>query len=254
MDITVLNSPNHNRSFLELVSEELSPGFVSDYSIGYNSSVGTTLTDISELGVAWIPVLSTAALLEVVSSSTSDTTGGGGGIGARQVEVHGLDSNFNEIRETVSLNGTTPVATTLQYIRINDFHVIAVGSNSVAVGNITIRGTGGGTAYSRISAGGNRQLQAHYTVPNNKIGIVRSWSGYASANKDVKIFLRGTAHGSERMLIPGVFHFVDSIINAGVIDCHIRFPAKADIKISGQVIGAGTGEAIGRFAIYNKAI
>ena len=93
----------------------------------------------------------TAAQMTLVSTSTSDT--------AVVVLIIGLDANYNEIRETQTLTGTTPITTDNTYFRIND--IVCVAGN--AVGTITLKV--GANTYAQISPGTGRDQKAVYTVP-----------------------------------------------------------------------------------------
>jgi len=92
-----------------------------------------------------------AAQMTLVSTSTSDT--------AVTVLIIGLDANYNEIRETQTLTGTTPITTDNTYFRIND--VVTIAGN--AVGTITLKV--GANTYSQIEPGTGRDQKAVYTVP-----------------------------------------------------------------------------------------
>lgn len=94
---------------------------------------------------------SAAAQMTLVSTSTSDT--------AVTVLIIGLDANYNEIRETQTLTGTTPITTDNTYFRINDFITIA----GNAVGTVTLKV--GATTYTQINPGTGRDQKAVYTVP-----------------------------------------------------------------------------------------
>ena len=59
--------------------------------------------------------MSAATVLKVSSSSTADDEGS---TGAETVELFGLDADYNEINETVTLDGQTAVNTTKEYLRI----------------------------------------------------------------------------------------------------------------------------------------
>ena len=76
-------------------------------------NVGTTLTPVCISGTYQNPITATA--LEFVSSSVNDTSAG---TGAREVTVIGLDSNWEEVSQTVTTNGTTPVALSTNLIRL----------------------------------------------------------------------------------------------------------------------------------------
>lgn len=94
---------------------------------------------------------SSALTMDVVSSSASDT--------AVTILIIGLDTNYNTIQETLTLNGTTTLTTSNQYFRINDV-ITTVGN---AVGDITISNSA--VTYAKILAGAGRNQAAIYTVP-----------------------------------------------------------------------------------------
>ncbi len=73
---------------------------------------------------------STAQRIRIVSSSAND---GAGGSGARQVEVRGLDANFDIQDELVNLNGTTPVFTVGTYRRHFRTSVIEAGTFATTI-------------------------------------------------------------------------------------------------------------------------
>jgi len=94
---------------------------------------------------------SAAAQMSLVSTSASDT--------AVTVLILGLDADYNIIRETQTLTGTTPITTDNTYFRIND--IVCVAGN--AVGDITL--SVGANVYAKILAGTGRDQKAVYTVP-----------------------------------------------------------------------------------------
>ena len=92
-----------------------------------------------------------ASTMSLVSTSTSDT--------AVTVLILGLDADYNQISETHTLTGTTPIITTNSFFRIND--MVCTAGN--AVGDITL--SVGANVYSKILAGNGRDQKAVYTVP-----------------------------------------------------------------------------------------
>jgi len=112
-----------------------------------------------------------AAIMYVSSSSANDTSAG---TGARTVLVSGLDANYNEVEETVTLNGQTQVATTTEFLRVFRSYVETAGSGGTNAGDIYI-GTSGassgvptGAYYAKITASEAQTLMAVYTVPAGK--------------------------------------------------------------------------------------
>lgn len=108
------------------------------------------------------PFKTSATTMEVISTSTSDTSAG---VGARTVLVNGLDANYVEVSEIVTLNGTSEVAMVNTYIAINNAFLMLSGSSSVNIGDISIRDSGGGTVRAIIPAGYGITRSSVYTVP-----------------------------------------------------------------------------------------
>ena len=138
------------------------------FKFGNNPSVGDTLETIWAEGGLY-SYLTAATVLKVSSSSTDDTSAG---TGARTVQLYGLDADYNEINELVTLNGQTAVNTTQSFLRINRMIVRSAGSGG---GNAGVVYAGTGTVTTGVPAnvyasvngvtGSNQSLMALWTVP-----------------------------------------------------------------------------------------
>lgn len=166
----------------------------SEYKFGYNGEVGETEETIWDAGglYAYPP---SASVMTVSSSSTDDAAAG---TGARTITISGLNANFVDISETVTLNGQTAVSTTNSYLRVYRARVIATGSGEKNAGNISI-GTGTVTAgvpaniYARISTGENQTLMAVFTVPAGYTAYIQQGTvstGTEQANKFITARLK----------------------------------------------------------------
>lgn len=144
-------------------------GMSTQDRFGANDVVGTSDEDIWHQG-GIITYPAAAATGSVVSTSTNDAAAG---TGARTIRIRGLDTNYAEISETVTLNGTTPVTTANSYIRINDFSTTTAGSGGSNVGTITV--SIGGNVQRSIAAGDNISHGSHYTVPAGKTAYLFSY-------------------------------------------------------------------------------
>ena len=136
------------------------------YKFGYNPDVnGNEETVWSEGGD--YPWLDSAVTMFVSSSSANDTSGG---TGANTILIQGLDEDYNEIEETVALNGQTQVATQLSYLRVYRSYVTLAGSAGTSGGTVAIASSGAtggvpdGTVYASLALGNQTQIAA-YTVP-----------------------------------------------------------------------------------------
>lgn len=136
------------------------------FKFGFNSDINGTEETIWSRGGLY--VYPTVAEVNTLSSTSANDTAEG--TGARTVFVSGLDANYNEISETVTLNGQTPVNTVNSYLRINRMFVTTAGSGGGAAGTIAA-GTGTVTSgvpevcYAEISNSDNQTLMAVWTVP-----------------------------------------------------------------------------------------
>lgn len=141
----------------------LPTGYLRVTELGNNPSIdsATVPEDIWSGGGVY-PWMTGETSLEVVSSSASDAAAG---TGARTVTVTGLDSGYNQIAATVTLNGTTTVAIPPTFYRINLAQIATVGSGETNAGAVTIRDAGGGTTRAVIPAGYGITRQSAYTVP-----------------------------------------------------------------------------------------
>lgn len=172
----------------------ISRGAVADTShinkFGYNTSVGTTFETITDLGGdQYYPT--SAGVVSVVSSDVNDDDGD---TGARTLEVQGLDGNYEEISETITLNGTSAVTTTASFLRVFRMRVITAGTTGTNEGNITA--SIGGNNIARISsANGGQSLMAVYTVPKGKTAYLIDFHGSLSKNQEA-VFMIRTKNGA----------------------------------------------------------
>lgn len=119
---------------------------------GTATAIGTAFRTPWELAnTNALPLISVAAQLDVASSAAGDTS--------QIVRLVGLDADYNEIAENISLNGTSTVTTTNSFKAINDF--LTVSGN--CAGNVTAKI--GATVYAQITAGTGRNQAAIFTVP-----------------------------------------------------------------------------------------
>jgi hypothetical protein len=137
---------------------------------GYQPAVGTTSIPVWENATAYTyPV---AAGVMYLSGSNGDTA---------QITIVGLDASYAVISEVVTLNGTTPVATTKSYLRINSMFV-SVGSATNPAGAVYLKNSGGTVTYAQINAGIGRTQAALYTVPAGYTYFLQRVNIYTSLN------------------------------------------------------------------------
>lgn len=152
-------------------------------------------TDVWE-GAGLYPFQAAATKLEILSASASDTAAG---TGARTFTIQGLDTNFNPISETITLNGVTPVQTANSYLRVNSLMIASAGSGGVNAGDVTLRVTGAGATQAIARALYGYAKSAIYTVPTGFTLLVTDLLfGVAGNGNSVNVvfsFTRVTAAG-----------------------------------------------------------
>lgn len=241
---------------------EVAKGNIPGHSIVHKfgaGSVSTSLLPVAQSAVYQTPT--TAQALEFVSTSANDTAAG---TGAREITVIGLDSNWNEVSQTVTTNGTTPVSLGTNLIRLHRWYVSSSGTYATAsagshAGTLTIRAAGAGATWSTIPITplplGQSQIGA-YTVPIGYKGYLLGKVVVTDTSKvaDVYFFKRenandvtapysGTLRITEREIgVQGSFeHHFACPKTAFTGPCDIGFMAKvsagtADVSVEFEVL------------------
>jgi len=182
------------------ISRGHSQGYRTLYKFGYNPDVDTQEETVwgNSGDYVW---LDSAVTMFVSSTSTNDN---GTGTGSRTILIQGLDEDYNEIEETITLNGQTQVATQLSYLRIYRSFVTLAGSNEGTSGVIYIGSSGatGGvpntTVYASVSIGNQTQIAA-YTVPAGYtlyVDEINFTAAVSQAQKLVHCKFNSRTHGS----------------------------------------------------------
>jgi len=165
--------------FLIAVAQGSVTGYSSVNKFGHNPAA-TAGDDIWSAGGSYNFYPTNAAAMEIVSTDTNDVSGGAG---AQSVTVFGLDGNWDEISETVTMNGTTAVDLTNTYRRMSRAFVNTIGTADSNVGAIVIEEDGStGETGAYIAAGDGQTQQAIYTIPRGKSAMFIK--GYVALKED----------------------------------------------------------------------
>lgn len=211
--------------------------------IGYNGAVGTTIEDITTTS-ANISIPTEATAMEVISVGANNGDDAAGGTGVTSVRIHGLDAQWREITEDISMNGGTAVPTVNTYIRINNFYAASVGAGGVVAGatGINLRHVDDTPVYSQIAVGGTTMFQALWTVPANREAYIIGWNAGATG-KETRIILRATRDWDTGKLT-SIFYTQDIISTESATTYKpfiipIKCPPMCDIKVSAASVLAG---------------
>lgn len=221
-----------NEPFELQVARGLITEHKSLFKYGNNPDVNGTLETIWSHSTPY--VYPTAAIQMKVSSTSANDTAAG--TGAHTVLVAGLDADYNEISEVVTLNGQTPVLTTASFIRVFRAYVVTAGSANTAAGTIyigdgTVTAGVPATVYAEITLGENQTLMAMWTVPAGYTLYVYRGT-FTAASNNVSQYILG-----KFMFRPfgGVFrNAADATANSNVIaydfEIPLAIPEKSDIE------------------------
>jgi hypothetical protein len=236
----------------------IAAGDIPNYSVvhkfGRNSDIDVGLTEDIWDGGNTYPFLTSAATLDVTSDNANDTSAG---TGARTVKIIGLDSSYDDLTETVSMNGLTIVTTTASFLRVNRILVLTAGVTGSNEGTISVKDNS--TVLGQVKPEINQSLMAVYTVPNATTGFITRFSGSCipditgSGFRDGELFLKIRE-------LSAVFQTKNAIGLSSRGNSFIDFdyetpliaPAKSDIKMSYSAHQNNT-KVLGSFEIVVRA-
>jgi hypothetical protein len=171
---------------------EIARGNVAGLSVvhqsGRNTDVDTGASeDLWPGGGTWVPP-TTGRVHDIASTDAADDSGG---TGARTVVVEGLSAAGELQSETVELNGTSNVATSLTWLMIHRMYVETAGSGGANAGAITATAQSDATVTTRIDVGVNSAAMGIYQIPASTVGYLTGWHagvmGSGSANVDFEL-------------------------------------------------------------------
>ncbi len=220
--VTTLTTQVPKNYFFEISKGNIS-GSMTITKFGLNTDVdaGTTPEDVWDLGGTFVSP-TVARRHNVVSTSINDTSAG---TGAKTIFIRGINEAYAAVSETITMNGTSNVATTNTYFHIHLMQVLTGGSVGNNVGIITATAQTDGTVTCQISATLNQSCSSIYMVPVNYKGCLikaRARMANATANSEVTVGLYNKPFG-------GVFQLKTQIglNNAGSSSVVLDYTASA---------------------------
>jgi len=191
---------------------------------GLNSSVGSSYETIWDAGSVYEYPSSAVAMTVTSASGASDN-----GV---VVTIIGLDGDYAEVEQSVTLGGLGVATTTQTFIRV--FRAF-VSNGQEATGVLDI--DNGGTVYAQIQPEFQQTMMAVYTIPAGKTGYLVSGNISSTKDKDItaKLMMRelgGVLRTKGLVLTPGTpFQRTWSIPQT--------IPEKTDIEIRAKAGATG---------------
>jgi len=201
---------------------------------------GANDADIAEMQYTY----SAAADIDSLSSTDAGDT--------QDIEVQGLDANYDLVLQTITLTGQTRVALTTPLIRV--FRLKNVGTVDVAgfvycyVNGPLTGGRPNTTLNIRavIEGNNNQTLMAVFTIPNGTIGYLRSFFASSAGAKKTTNFiirLRARPFGQVFQLKNKTSIPSDGAGIQYVYDDPEVFTAKTDIEMTAEITAATVTQA-----------
>lgn len=228
------------------------PGLRYVHKFGSNEAVGTSYEDIWMAGGVHTN-LTAATLLEVASSSANDASPSG--TGARTIRIEGVDANWAEVSEDVTLNGQTPVTTTTEFLHVNRVYILTAGSSATNEGDIYIADdvtdwTAGvpdtaSAIEATIEDNHGQTQQAIYHIPAGYTAYITKGYVTAAAGKTVtfQFVLRTTsADPVERVLFEGTIkdaEFINDYVPYSAIPEQSIVFVRAKVDSTSAEVSAG---------------
>jgi len=158
-----------NDTFNQVINVALGDTYTQVFKHGFNSNFQNNVLESFWGGSNLYPwsAWNTTGTLSLVSTSGSDNG---------SVTIRGLDTNFDQQTDTVSITGLTPVTTTTTWARV---HEISYTDGVANAGAVTA--SRGGTVIAQIPATFGTSQMSQYTIPAGYTGFV--WQGLANIGK-----------------------------------------------------------------------
>jgi len=214
------------------------------FKFGFNPDVDDSEETVWAQGGLY-SYLETATNLKVSSSSLDDAVTE---TGARQVELFGLDADYNEISETVVLAGQTAITTSNSFLRINRMVVRSAGTGGQNAG-VIYAGTGAissgvpANKYATIAIGDNQTLMALWTVPAGHTAyLLQKDLTVATAQNNKYATIRVVARPEGEVFQTKDKHVLDNNVLHQKYDTPLKFEEKTDIEV--RCVGDSSGADI----------
>ncbi len=227
-------------SDLVAVAAGLIPGVEQVYKFGRNPDIdagaGATETVWGGGGIYAFPA---AAEVLSVASADDDDNGATAG-GALTLFIKGLDANYAEISETITLSGTAASTTSNAFLRVETAYVTTAGGTDANTGALTCTNVSADTVFT-IPANQGRTTLGVYTVPAGKTAYMTTMiitvSRLAAATVDVDIMAR--EGGVNPFVLRG--EFASSVGESqALFQSPIVFTEKTDIRMDATSTSANT--------------
>lgn len=233
-------------------------GASSVYVYGFNHDMAQNASETLQYQGGLMQYPASAATVFISSADANDTSAG---TGARTLLLEGLDTDYNAVSETITMNGQTQVESSLTYIRLFKITTVTAGSGEKNAGDIYVATTGAssgvptGTTYLVMESDDvsaiNISQAAVYTVPAGHtlyMDLIQiKADNLATANSFNLVSAAYREFGSNKPFV----EFVEHALRATLLDIpfpnYYKFDEKTDIELRSYCTNANENEVGGNF-------
>ena len=232
MAVSKYFSNTHIAEVVDLSQGELQGASFID-KFGYNAQVGTSYETVWS-GSNIYTYIATAGTAVVTSSNTGDDNGG-------TVLVQGLDADYNEVEETLTIGGA---AGSVEFYRVFRASLQTANTGDTNSGTITV--TVDSKSAAIIDPGYGQTLMALYTIPKGKTGFLFQLDVGNSKQTEIeaKIVVKNGSSG-----VWNTISFITTREGFSEKNFHVplTIPQKHDIEL--RVKGSATSSVSGGFEL-----
>ena len=178
-----------------------------------------TIWDVDDTTYPW-STFDTSGTLSIPAVNASDS--------GKSIVLIGLDNDYLELTETVTVSSSGATTTTQSFKRI--FRAYVTNGSATNVGDIVVQKDG--TTVATIKAGKAQTLMAVYTVPAGKTGYMLKGVATCQAGADATVDMFVRYFGQDSFRVGHTFEVSGTggeyLYDFGV---PVKIPAKSDIDI-----------------------
>jgi len=224
--------------YLKVAKDEVT-GHSIIHKFGRNPAVSTSsFSTIWNGGGAYTGFNATEAEIVTISSTDADDNGDTNDTGLRTLRIFGLDADWHEQYEDITLEGTDDVNSTLSYVRLDRAKGLTAGSSGYNEGDITIKQSVTiANVFAVVPATYNSTMIAAYTIPADRTGYLMSLSTALSNKNAAVVDVRFQVKHPGDIFTVGGEAAINSVGSGFVtfpFPIPIRLQAKTDIYIEGE--------------------
>jgi len=240
------------QDYLYAIAEGDIPGHEPLLKFGTRESVAAGVSSVIWEGPTDLYVdLPSAEILKITSTSANDIAVTG--TGARTLMLEGLDASYNEVSDSINMNGLTAVNSNVAFLRINRAYVITCGTGYTNAGIINIKNNASTVTQLLINIGDGQSLISRWTVPLGKTAYLVRAGISTNSNKGARIsfFARKLDGG---ILYPWLIKYRGYIFS-GAVGVNIKIPFKVPEKTDLEMrvltpVSAGVTSVGGTFELW----